>query len=77
MFGPRVIAQTGWRTDDLSDAIDGPPDIAHSTSSTVTPRIGVHNQYQHAGLATSQTPFQQLLQPAIPLAARPTASAHA
>ncbi len=68
ILGPRVIAQTGWRTDNLSDAIDGTLEIADSTFSIVTLCIGVNNQYQHASFDVYKTDFEQILKTAIALA---------
>jgi lysophospholipase L1-like esterase len=60
-----IIARTGWRTDNLRDAIN---------SADLTPNydlvsllIGVNNQYQRGSIATYSTEFETLLQTAIEL----------
>jgi lysophospholipase L1-like esterase len=67
---PRIIATTGWRTDDLEKAINAanlqPP--FHYVSLL----IGVNNQYQGKPLAEYEIGFQKLLNTAIGLA--PSAS---
>jgi lysophospholipase L1-like esterase len=62
---PRIIAQTGWRTDQLKTAIASATELADSTFGLVTLCIGVNNQYQNANMATYMTEFEQLLQTAI------------
>ena len=62
---PRIIAQTGWRTDQLSNAIAQATDIQDSTFSLVTLCIGVNNQYQHKNLEDYKTEFEDLLKTAI------------
>jgi lysophospholipase L1-like esterase len=65
MQGFRVIAQTGWRTDQLKNAIAGAADIQDSVFSLVTLCIGVNNQFQNASLDTYKTEFAELLQTAV------------
>jgi len=60
----RIIAQTGWRTDNLQVAMTD-AHIGDSTYDLVTLCIGVNNQYQHASFTTFKTQFEQLLQTAI------------
>jgi acyl-CoA thioesterase I len=62
---PRVIAQTGWRTDQLKAAIEAATDLRDSTFDLVTLCIGVNNQYQNANFQTYVTEFEQLLQIAV------------
>lgn len=63
--GVRIIAQTGWRTDQLKNAIANAPDLSDSTFSIVTLCIGVNNQYQNGNFNTYKLEFEQLLQTAI------------
>lgn len=63
--GLRIIAQTGWRTDQLKSAIAQASDLQDSTFSIVTLCIGVNNQYQNGNFNTYKTEFEQLLQTAI------------
>lgn len=63
---PTKIATTGWRTDDLLNAIEardknGPYDI-------VTLLIGVNNQYQKRAFSQYENEFPKLLSKAIDLA---------
>ncbi len=61
---PTIIAQTGWRTDNLQDAI-AEADIDTKVYDLVTLCIGVNNEYQNASFATYKTEFEQLLQTAL------------
>ena len=62
---PRIIAQTGWRTDQLINAIANAADIQDSIFSLVTLCIGVNNQYQHGNFEQYKTEFETLLKTAI------------
>ena len=63
---PKIIAQTGWRTDNLQSAIAAQSaDIGNRVFSLVTLCIGVNNQYQNANFETYKVQFEQLLQTAI------------
>lgn len=66
--GLRVIAQTGWRTDQLKNAIAAASDLSDSTFSVVTLCIGVNNQFQKASLDTYRTEFEALLKTALDFA---------
>ncbi|MEO6759065.1 MAG: GDSL-type esterase/lipase family protein, partial [Saprospiraceae bacterium] len=55
----RIIAQTGWRTDNLQTAMTD-AHIGDSTYDLVTLCIGVNNQYQHGNFTTFKTQFEQL-----------------
>lgn len=63
---PRIMAVTGWTTQELSAAMDAthfePP------YALVTLQIGVNNQYQGRSAATYRTQFATLLDRAIALA---------
>ncbi|WP_158800608.1 SGNH/GDSL hydrolase family protein [Pedobacter sp. L105] len=63
---PTIIAQTGWTTGDLQQAIQRA--ALTSTYDIVTLLIGVNNQYQGASIATYRTEFSALLQTAISFA---------
>jgi acyl-CoA thioesterase-1 len=64
--GLHVVAQTGWRTDNLQNALLGQSGIlADSIFSLVTLCIGVNNQYQNANFETYKKQFEELLQYAI------------
>ncbi len=66
LTGLHVVAQTGWRTDNLQSAIASQASVlADSTFSLVTLCIGVNNQYQNADFETYITDFEALLQYAI------------
>ena len=63
---PRIIATTGWRTDDLSNAIwkeDLKPGY-----DLVSLLIGVNNQYQGKSVEDYKPEFEELLKKAINLA---------
>ena len=63
---PKIIATTGWRTDNLKGAIDA----AHlkETYSLVSLLIGVNNQYQGKSVSQYAIEFEDLLKTAIKLA---------
>lgn len=60
---PRIIARTGWTTDELADAIAD----AHVTETydLVTLLIGVNNQYRGRTVANYRPEFKALLEQAI------------
>lgn len=62
----KIIAQTGWRTDDLINAINN--EELRGTYDVVTLLIGVNNQYQHKPIDQYKKEFRVLLQTAIKLA---------
>ncbi len=61
----RIIAQTGWRTDQLQTALNNATNIADSIFDLVTLCIGVNNQYQNGSIDTYKTQFENLLQRAL------------
>jgi acyl-CoA thioesterase I len=63
---PKIIAKTGWRTDNLSSAMDAAK--LDSNWTLVTLLIGVNNQYQGQNVSLYEKPFRQLLQRAVALA---------
>lgn len=63
---PVVLAQNGWRTDELLKGIGDP--AQHGTFDIVTLLIGVNNQYQQKSHDTYQTEFAQILNAAIIMA---------
>jgi acyl-CoA thioesterase I len=65
ILGTRVIAQTGWRTDNLKNAIAAANDISDSTFSLVTLLIGVNNQFQNGSFDIYKVQFEELLNTAI------------
>jgi lysophospholipase L1-like esterase len=62
----QIIAQTGWRTDNLSSAMNAAQ--LDSNYSLVSLLIGVNNQYQGGSASGYAQPFETLLQTAIKLA---------
>lgn len=64
---PRIIATTGWTTDELSDAIDAVQPA--SDFALVSLLVGVNNQYRGRGLDEYRTQFDALLQRATGFAA--------
>jgi lysophospholipase L1-like esterase len=63
----RIIARTGWTTEDLSTAI-ADAQLTDSTYSMVSLLIGVNNQYRGRNVDTYPPEFERLLQKAIQLA---------
>lgn len=64
---PRIIARTGWTTDELSAGIDA-ADLDRSYD-LVTLLIGVNDQYRGKSADTYRRPFHALLERAIGFAA--------
>ncbi|MBL7905715.1 MAG: T9SS type A sorting domain-containing protein [Bacteroidales bacterium] len=62
----KTIAQTGWRTDNLQNAVN--QQLPLTGYNLVSLLIGVNNQYQGGTLQVYSTEFTQLLQQAITLA---------
>lgn len=64
---PRIIATTGWRTDQLKAAILNAA-IAPESYNLISLLIGVNNQYQNRPVNVYAQEFEELLQMAIDLA---------
>jgi len=62
----KVIAQTGWRTDNLADGINNQMPL--TGYNLVSLLIGVNNQYQGGSIDTYAAEFEELLITAIALA---------
>jgi lysophospholipase L1-like esterase len=62
-----IVAQTGWRTDQLEDAIEGNSALAE-TYDLVSLLIGVNNQFQGRPIAVYEQDFRALLDRAIDFA---------
>ena len=56
---PKIIAQTGWTTDELKKGIDEA--VLDYPYDWVSLLIGVNNQYRGYNLATFKTEFEELL----------------
>ena len=63
---PKIIATTGWRTDDLSNAIKSAE--LKDEYDMVSLLIGVNNQYQGKSTAQYEIEFEELLKTSIKLA---------
>jgi lysophospholipase L1-like esterase len=65
--GLRIVAKTGWRSDNLVTALgtNANKDIQDSIFSVVTLCIGVNDQYQNRTVDSYRPIFEQLLQTAI------------
>lgn len=64
---PKIIATTGWRTDQLKAAIKNDEELLASYD-LVSLLIGVNNQYQGRSVESFAPEFEELLQKAIELA---------
>lgn len=64
---PRIIATTGWRTDQLKSAIAA-ANLPTNHYNLVGLLIGVNNQYQHKSVESYAPEFEELLNTAIALA---------
>ena len=60
---PKIVARTGWTTDELISAIK--VETLNPSYDFVTLLIGVNNQYRGYDINTYRTEFKQLLQTAI------------
>ena len=67
---PEIIAQTGWTTSELIDAL--PKSAATSPYTLVTLLIGVNNQYRKLDLDTYASEFETLLDQALAWAGNQT-----
>ena len=67
MANPKIIARTGWRTDELKAAIEADKALADSYDM-VSLLIGVNNQYQGKSVESFAPEFEELVQKAIKLA---------
>jgi lysophospholipase L1-like esterase len=65
--GLRIVAKTGWRSDNLVTALNNNSnqDIRDSVFGIVSLCIGVNDQYQNKSVASYKPIFEQLLQKAI------------
>ncbi len=61
---PKIIAVTGWRTDELLNAIES-ENIKANSYDMISLLIGVNNQYQNKPIAQYESEFEILLQKAI------------
>lgn len=59
---PKIIAVTGWRTDELIDSIQSQKKQLAKTYNLVSLLIGVNNQYQKRDIGQYQKEFEELLQ---------------
>lgn len=64
---PKIIAKTGWRTDELKKAIVDDFNLADSYDM-VSLLIGVNNQYQERPVEDYESDFEKLIKTAIRLA---------
>lgn len=64
---PKIIATTGWRTDQLKAAIENDAELLKEYD-LVSLLIGVNNQYQGRSVESFAPEFEELLQTAISLA---------
>lgn len=65
-FPPKIIATTGWRTDDLANAVW--KENLKEDYDLVSLLIGVNNQYQGKSVDQYKPEFEELLKTAIKLA---------
>ncbi|NVK83394.1 MAG: SGNH/GDSL hydrolase family protein [Cytophagia bacterium] len=64
---PKIIATTGWRTDELKAAIESDDELLEEYD-LISLLIGVNNQYQGKSVESFAPEFEELLQMAIHLA---------
>jgi lysophospholipase L1-like esterase len=67
VLSPKIIATTGWRTDQLKAAIEADKELLDSYDM-VSLLIGVNNQFQGKTVESFEPEFEELLQKAIALA---------
>ncbi|WP_296618273.1 SGNH/GDSL hydrolase family protein [Marivirga sp.] len=68
----KIIATTGWTTDELLEAINNDKSLKNSTFDVVSLLIGVNNQYRGYGIKQYKAEFEQLIKKAIDLAGKKT-----
>jgi lysophospholipase L1-like esterase len=66
LYGPEIIAKTGWTTSELSSHLDHT--VLNPPYRVVSLLIGVNNQYRGLSVARYRTEFAELLQTSISLA---------
>lgn len=67
MASPKIIARTGWRTDELIEAIEKDKNLAERYD-LVSLLIGVNNQYQGKSVESFAPEFEELVKTAIKFA---------
>ncbi|MDR6301188.1 SGNH/GDSL hydrolase family protein [Mesonia maritima] len=60
---PKIIAKTGWRTDELLSAMN--KELSNEKYDLVSVLIGVNNQYQGKSIETYQEELERILEEAI------------
>jgi len=68
---PRVIARTGWTTDELLAAIDAADPPIDDDYDLVTLLVGVNDQYRGRGVESFRAGFDRLLERAVTFAGKP------
>jgi len=68
----KVVARTGWTTDELLHAMEADDSLNTSTFDVVSLLIGVNNQYRGYGIKQYEREFEELLKKAVNLAGRKT-----
>ncbi|HET8858368.1 SGNH/GDSL hydrolase family protein [Marivirga sp.] len=66
----KIVATTGWTTDELISAIEKDKELANNTYDVVSLLIGVNNQYRGYGIKQYEEEFEFLLKKAIQLAGK-------
>ena len=66
----KIIATTGWTTDELLDAVENDTLLTDSNYDLVSLLIGVNNQYRGYGIQQYREEFEMLLKKAIKLAGK-------
>jgi len=69
---PKIIATTGWRTDELKNAVLKEDLQLNSDFNLISLLIGVNNQYQGKSVESYKPEFEELLQIAITLSGNNT-----
>ncbi|WP_375581092.1 SGNH/GDSL hydrolase family protein [Marivirga tractuosa] len=68
----KVVATTGWTTDELLNAINNDSSLQSTKYDIVSILIGVNNQYRGYGIKQYEEEFEIILQKAINLAGKKT-----
>lgn len=68
----KIIATTGWTTDELLRAINEDESLTNAKFDVVSLLIGVNNQYRGYGIKQYEEEFEKLLKKAIDLAGKKT-----
>ena len=66
VYSPKIVAKTGWRTDELLKQLNGLK-VQEKNMNVVSLMIGVNNQYQRKSLRAFDAELERLIEKAVSL----------